>query len=261
MSDIRFDHIAIAVRRIADAPAFLVGELGGTPHAGRSTGGAFIWGAWRFEGGGKLEILEPHGPDGFLHRFLARHGPGIHHVTFKVPSLAEACERARARGYSIVGYDDSDPSWKEAFLHPKEALGIVVQFAEAHRPPDGAPVRAWPPLGPPDPLPPVTVLGLRLRARSPERARRQWAEVVGGEETAGADGTLIYRWPRAPMRIAVEIDPASPEGPVGIELMSRRPLDLPKGPHPVLGAVFLQVEPSAPRLSTSGPRPAGGPGA
>src|SRR3989442_1449503 len=96
VSTIRFDHIAIAVPRIAEATPFLVGELGGVPAYG-APAGAYRFGQWRFDGGGRLEILEPLGEDGFLHRFLARHGPGIHHVTFRVPRLREACERAQAR--------------------------------------------------------------------------------------------------------------------------------------------------------------------
>ena len=107
--------------------------------------------------------------DAFLHRFLAQRGPGIHHVTFTVPSLSEACDRARAHGYLIVGYDDSDPEWKEAFLRPKEALGIVVQFAEPGPRPSGENAPRWPP--PPEPAnppPPVTMLGLR-RPRAPAR--------------------------------------------------------------------------------------------
>jgi len=126
----RFDHIAIGLQRIADAPATLVGALGGEPARGMRLP-TFAWASWRFAGGGLIEILEPAGADGFLHRFLAARGPGIHHVTFRVPSLAAACARARAQGYQIVGLDDTDPHWKEAFLHPKQAQGIVVQLAES----------------------------------------------------------------------------------------------------------------------------------
>lgn len=60
----------------------------------------------------------------------ARTDSCIHHVTFKVPSLAQICDGARAIDYEIIGYDDSHPDWKEAFLHPKQAQGLVVQFAE-----------------------------------------------------------------------------------------------------------------------------------
>ena len=200
---------------------------------------AFNWATWRFAGGGVVEILEPAGADGFLHRFLAARGPGIHHVTFRVPSLAAACARARAHGYQIVGLDDSDPSWKEAFLHPKQAQGIVVQLAESSG--DGEPRRPPPP-GPPDPPPPVTLVGLRLRARDWERARLQWEGVLEGERAEGAGGALIYRWPDSPMRLVVEIDAAA-EGPVAIEIASDRAVALPDGQHPVLGAVFRRVAP------------------
>ena len=242
MTTIRFDHIAIAVPRMADAPAFLEGTLGGAARYGRSMGGQFIWTVWWFEGGGRLEILEPYGRDGFLHRFLAQRGPGIHHVTFKVPSLDEICERARAQGYTPIGRDDSDPYWKEAFLHPKEALGIVVQFAEAHHRPPGAPHDPWQaPPGPANPPPPVTMLGLRMRTSSRERAQRQWESVLEGQPSEGPQGELVYRWPGSPMRIAVEVDPTGPEGPIAIEVASPRPLALPNGPHPVLGAAFRQA--------------------
>jgi 4-hydroxyphenylpyruvate dioxygenase-like putative hemolysin len=86
MPPIRLDHIAMALPRIADAPSVLVGVLGGVPERMRPAG-AFRWASWTYAGGGRIEILEPTGADGFLHRFLAAHGPGVHHVTFKVPDL------------------------------------------------------------------------------------------------------------------------------------------------------------------------------
>ena len=237
MTTIQFDHIAIAMRRMADAPAVLVGALGGVPAWG-SPSGVFRWGVWTFEGGGAIEILEPIGDDGFLHRFLER-GPGVHHVTFKVPSLDEICARAQEEGYDVVGRDDSDPSWKEAFLHPKQALGIVVQFAEARG--DNGPPGWQPPPGPPDSPPPVTIRGLRLTAHSRERARRQWERVLEGEVSEGVDGELVYRWPDSPMRLIVEVDPARDEGPVAIEFTSDRAVALPDGPHPLLGTAFRRV--------------------
>lgn len=239
MSKVLFDHIAMAIPRMADAPSVLAGVLGGVPADGASAP-VFNWGVWRFEGGGDLEVLEPRGPDGFVHRFLASQGPGIHHVTFKVPSLAEACERAEARGYTIVGRDESDPTWMEAFLHPRQALGIVVQFAEERvRPPEGH--RHWsPPPGPANPPPPVRILGLRMRARSREAARRQWEEILFGESEPGEHNALIYRWPGSPMRLVVELDATAEEGPLGIEYASSHIVALPDGPHPVLGARFVR---------------------
>ena len=236
---ILFDHVAIGMPRMADAAPFLAGDLGGIPDSGHPES-EFTWGAYAFEGGGSIEVLEPLGPSGFLRRFLAERGPGIHHVTFKVPSLDDVCGRAEAAGYDIVSRHDSDSTWKEAFLHPKQALGIVVQFSEPG-PSEGA---AWStlPLGAPSPPPPVTVLGLRMRAQSRERAMTQWGTVLQGNVSDGPRGSVIFRWPGSFMRLAVEIDPVQNEGPIAIEFSSPRALALPKGPHPVLGAVFTEEE-------------------
>jgi hypothetical protein len=137
-----------------------------------------------------------------------------------VPRLAEACRRAHRLAYDIVGRDESDPSWKEAFLHPKQAQDIVVQLVEtAAAPwPDHAP--STPP-GLPAP-PPVRIIGLRLRAHSAERALTQWRDLLDGRVETTAAGGLVVRWPDSPMRLAVDIDPALVEGPIALELASDR---------------------------------------
>jgi len=144
-------------------------------------------------------------------------------------------------GYSIVGYDDSDPDWKEAFLHPRQAQGIVVQFAETHAaapspPPSG--VGGGRPASPREPVPPITVHGLRLSARSREGAQTQWGAVVQGQLSDGSDGVLVFHWPGSFMYVAVEIDTAREEEPLWIEYASQQAVPLTDAPHPVLGAVF-----------------------
>lgn len=235
-----FDHIALGVASIESATTLLVGTLGGEPLAG-GPGGGFRAFQWRFAGGGVIEVLEPAGPPGgFMHRFLEQRGPGIHHVTFKVPDLDAACERARAAGYEIVGYDASDPSWKEAFLHPKQAQGIVVQLAESDPEAGGEWSPDAPPAAPPRAPETASVVGLRLRAASAELARRQWGEVACGVEASHGD-LLVYTWPASFLRIAVEIDGSAPPGPVAVELAGV-PTDLvPSDPAAALGARFLVV--------------------
>ena len=240
MSSIAFDHIAFALPRIADAVPFLVGVLGGIPYAGMKGGPDFRFGTWRYEGGGKLEVIEPVGANGFVHRFLASRGAGLHHVTFKVPSVDDACERARARGYEIVGYDDSYDDWKTAFLHPKQALGIVVQFAETS---DMGP-RPWrPPATVARPPAPVTVLGLRMRVSDLARARSQWEGILQGTCAASSDARLVYRWPDSPMALTIDVDRSGAEGPVAIELASTRDVVLPDGPVADLGTIFRITHP------------------
>ena len=238
MKGTRFDHIAIGMERMADATDFLVGRLGGVPDSG-GPGGGFRWAAWTFEGGGSIEVIEPAGADGFLHRFLAARGPGLHHVTFKVSSLADAAARAEAQGYRLVGRDETDPDWLVAYLHPKEALGVVVQLGQSggrygRRPGRGAAGSGRAAAPGPGPRPPdAGALGGAGASPVGAGARRNPGPRDGAE--------LVFRWPGSPMRIVAEIAPDADEGPLAIELGPEPPLraGLPPGPVPRLGTVFL----------------------
>jgi methylmalonyl-CoA/ethylmalonyl-CoA epimerase len=235
MTGTKLDHIAIGLPRAEIAKPFLEDVLGGAP-AGGHPGVPFGFMQWEFAGGGRIEVIYPMGPpDGFLQRFLARGGPRIHHVTFKVPSLDEICARAEALGYTIVGSDRADPHWQEAFLHPKQAQGIVVQIVESQPRPDE---EDWPVAN--ARADPARVRGLRLSSRSTDAARRQWGELLGGDASI-TGASLAFRWPGSPLAILVDIDPGRDEGPVQIELECARELKLPEAPYPELGTRFVQV--------------------
>jgi len=121
------------------------GQLGAEWSSGGESIG-FAPAQLRFANGSRIELLKPHdtGSNDFLARFLERSGPGPHHLTFKVPDILLAIDAARAAGFEPIGVDLRDPEWKEAFIHPKQATGIVVQLAEAtggwsNPPPDDFP--------------------------------------------------------------------------------------------------------------------------
>ena len=132
IADISLDHVAVAVERWPDAwPRYAV-DLGGTWSSGGLNVG-FGPAQLRFANGGRVEVLQPWMPEQnpFLRRFLDRHGPAPHHLTFKVPDLVTAIDRSRQAGFDPIGINLRDPGWKEAFLHPHRATGIVVQLAQA----------------------------------------------------------------------------------------------------------------------------------
>lgn len=130
--DIVLDHVAVAVERQADAWPRYARDLPSSWIGGGSTAG-FTSSQVQYGNGMKVEVLEPFAVDqnDFLRRFLDRSGQGPHHLTYKVKDLAAALEIVGAAGYRPVGVDLSSPWWKEAFLHPKDAPGIVVQLAQA----------------------------------------------------------------------------------------------------------------------------------
>lgn len=234
------DHVAIGVDALAPCALLLEDVLGAEPDSGGPSPN-FTYAQWRFSGDARLELLEPRGEPGFLHRFLDQRGPGIHHVTFKVPNLEQAAAWARVRGYEVVGYDDRFPSWKECFLHPKQAQGIVVQFAESH--PELEPPSEWPVTRQPSarvavPGQAARLRAVRLSARSQADADHQWKTLLGAQSTQDALGTL-YCWPKSPLSIRVCVDPSAVPGPIGLEIVTPQPVALPETELSKFGTRFL----------------------
>ncbi len=130
------DHVAIGTRVLTDGWDLFGGLLGGCwVYGGDSPG--FWWGQLRFRAGPKIELLTPAGgPDAaFLERFLASCGAGSHHFNFIVADIAATLSRVRAVGIEPVQVNLASATWKEAFLRPKDAYGIVIQVAEQSGPP------------------------------------------------------------------------------------------------------------------------------
>jgi methylmalonyl-CoA/ethylmalonyl-CoA epimerase len=215
---VALDHVAFGVPSIANVSAVIGRRLGGRPHTS-GPGIGFRGAQWELAGGGRVEAIEPEGPNGFLHRFLDARGPGVHHVTFKVRDIHHAATAARTAGYDVVGFMDALASWKEMFLHPKQAQGVVVQLAESHPElGDDGWTSAWPyPRAEIAENERPTVIGLRLRARCADAARKQWAELLGARFRE-IGGLLVFDWADSPLRLSVEIDEAAEQGPVAIEI-------------------------------------------
>ena len=130
------DHLAIGTLTLTDGWELFGGVLGGTWVYGDYSPG-YWWGQLRFAAGPKIELLTPTvGPDAaFLERFLAAHGTGPHHFNFIVSDIERTLAQIEALGLEPVGVNLDNPSWREAFLHPRSAHGIVIQVAQQ----DGSP--------------------------------------------------------------------------------------------------------------------------
>ena len=128
MQGLPLDHVAIAVRSLAEAtPRFerLTGSPA-TPVESIDSQGvrvAFV---------GAVELLEPTRPESPVGRFLERRGVGLHHVAYRTANLAEELERLRAAGYELI---DERPrpgarGHMVAFLHPRSTGGVLVELVE-----------------------------------------------------------------------------------------------------------------------------------
>ncbi len=128
-----FDHAAHAAPSIQDLLALYRDQLGGRfLYGGDNARVGYRGVVLGFEGGGKIELLEPLPGSSFLDSFFTR-SPlgGLHHLTFRVADLVDACARARSAGFVLIGENHDDPNWREVFVHPRAAQGVLVQFVQS----------------------------------------------------------------------------------------------------------------------------------
>jgi methylmalonyl-CoA/ethylmalonyl-CoA epimerase len=126
----RIAHVGIAVADLESALAFYRDVLGLEPHQPEMVDGAVIV-ALPF-GDAEVELLAPVEADSPIGKFLARRGPGIHHICYRVPDLDAALEACRKAGYRLV---DEVPrkgaaGRRIAFVHPKATAGILLELTD-----------------------------------------------------------------------------------------------------------------------------------
>jgi methylmalonyl-CoA/ethylmalonyl-CoA epimerase len=125
----RIDHISLAVRDLEKAREFFCGILGFIPCTWsvledmKYLGQVFSAGDLT-----KVEMITPTGPGSFLDRFLAER-EGVHHLCFQTLDIVKAKEYLDEKGVPTFGYS-TEGDWKELFIHPRDAFGVLIQIAE-----------------------------------------------------------------------------------------------------------------------------------
>ena len=126
----RIAHVGIAVRAlddilpfyrdILDLPEVPLDDADGARIAGLAAGDSLV------------ELLEAASPDTPIGKFVARRGPGIHHICFAVDDLDGALDRCRAAGVRLI--DETPRLGAEgkriAFIHPGATAGVLVELTE-----------------------------------------------------------------------------------------------------------------------------------
>lgn len=126
----RIAHVGVAVSDLDSALAFYRDVLGLVPHARETADGADIV-SLPF-GDAAVELLTSADPASPIGKFLARRGPGIHHICYRVPDLDAALAACRTAGYRLV---DETPrvgagGCRIAFVHPRATAGILLELTE-----------------------------------------------------------------------------------------------------------------------------------
>lgn len=126
----RLAHVGVAVSDLDQALQFYRDVLGLVPRPPETADGATIVAVPLGESA--VELLTASDSESPIGRFLTRHGPGIHHLCFRVADLEAALERCRAAGYRLI---DEVPrrgagGRRIAFVNPKATGGILLELTD-----------------------------------------------------------------------------------------------------------------------------------
>jgi methylmalonyl-CoA/ethylmalonyl-CoA epimerase len=128
----RIDHVSIAVSDMDKALNFFERLLGARPGAGaRDDHMKYQWRMFSLGDMSRLELLEATEKGSFLDPFLSDRQGGVHHITLQTPDIRSAKEALDREAIPYFGYNEyKEAYWKELFIHPRHAFGVLIQIAE-----------------------------------------------------------------------------------------------------------------------------------
>ncbi len=128
----RIDHIGVAVEDLDAGIALYEGSLALALVHREVVAEQGVEAVLLDVGEGHVELLAPLGPETPVGRFLAKRGPGLHHVAYQVSDIDAELERLRSAGLRLIdetarrGIRDS----RVAFLHPASTGGVLTEIVQ-----------------------------------------------------------------------------------------------------------------------------------
>lgn len=136
VTNLGIDHIGVAVQDLKSETARMVNDLGlkvvceeVLPDRGVEL--VFLEPP-NGELGSAVELMAPHGDGGAIGKFLAKRGPGLHHICYRVKDMPAAIAELVAKGYSAI---DKAPRHGARgsnvfFFHPSRFSGVLTELCE-----------------------------------------------------------------------------------------------------------------------------------
>ena len=135
MAALSVHHVGVAVDDLEQAVLTWVELFGAAVEHRESLDDQGVEAVSLRTGSGRVELLAPLGPDTPVGRFLAKRGPGMHHIAFEVADVAVELERLRRAGVQLI---DEEPrrglfGLQVAFVHPEATGGVLAELVADER--------------------------------------------------------------------------------------------------------------------------------
>jgi methylmalonyl-CoA/ethylmalonyl-CoA epimerase len=128
----RIDHIGVAVEQIEPALEFYRDSFQLVLAHREVVADQGVEAALLDVGEGHVELLAPLGAETPVGRFLARQGPGLHHVAYQVTDIDATLAKLKQAGLELI---DQQPrigirGSRVAFMHPRATAGVLTEIVE-----------------------------------------------------------------------------------------------------------------------------------
>ncbi len=124
------EHIGIAVKNLEESIKYYEEVLGLSCYSIEEVADQKVKTAFFLLGQTKIELLESTDPEGPIGKFIAKKGPGVHHIAFAFDNASEALIEAEKKGVRLI--DKTSRKGAEGldigFLHPKSTHGVLTEF-------------------------------------------------------------------------------------------------------------------------------------
>jgi methylmalonyl-CoA/ethylmalonyl-CoA epimerase len=126
------DHIGIAVANLEEALRFYRDALGLEIEMPEEVPSQHVRAHFIPAGESALELLEATDAESPIAKYVARRGPGLHHITLRVDDIAAALARLKARGVRLIDEVPRPGAHGSlvAFIHPSSAHGVLVELKQ-----------------------------------------------------------------------------------------------------------------------------------
>jgi methylmalonyl-CoA/ethylmalonyl-CoA epimerase len=128
----KIDHIGIATKSIEEGLTIWQDALGLKPDFTEEVTDQGVKVCMLPVGDTHVELLEPLGPDTSVGKFLAKRGPGMHHVAIEVDDIRASLAELKKRGARLI---DETPrvgagGCLVAFVHPSSTNGVLLELVQ-----------------------------------------------------------------------------------------------------------------------------------
>jgi methylmalonyl-CoA/ethylmalonyl-CoA epimerase len=126
----QINHVAVVVEDMEKALSFWRDALGMDLHELRDVPAEKSQVAFLPLPGSEVELVQPTTTDSGIAKYLAKRGPGMHHVCLEVDDIEAMMSQLKARGVRLINEEPRTAAdgKKYAFVHPESTSGVLVEL-------------------------------------------------------------------------------------------------------------------------------------